>query len=50
MRKMFSKFLEHTTIHSEKKLHLARHTVPSLMEDLGEWAIATHGMYESSQV
>ncbi|KAH8997105.1 hypothetical protein EDB86DRAFT_2803614, partial [Lactarius hatsudake] len=35
MRKMFSKFLEHTSIHSEKKLHLARRTVPSLMEDMG---------------
>jgi len=35
MRKMFNKFLEHTTIRSEKKLHLARRTVPSLMEDMG---------------
>ncbi|KAH8993790.1 hypothetical protein EDB92DRAFT_381818 [Lactarius akahatsu] len=35
MRKMFSKFLEHTSIRSEKKLHLARCTVPSLMEDMG---------------
>ncbi|KAH8995285.1 hypothetical protein EDB86DRAFT_3077787 [Lactarius hatsudake] len=34
MRKMFSKFLEHTSIRSEKKLHLARRTVPSLMEDV----------------
>jgi hypothetical protein len=32
---MFTNFLDYTTIRFEKKLHLACHMVPSLMEDMG---------------
>ena len=35
LRKMYTTFLENTTIKSHKKLHLARHTIPTLMEDMG---------------
>jgi hypothetical protein len=35
LRKMYDKFLDHTTIKSQKKLHLARRTMPAIMEDMG---------------
>jgi hypothetical protein len=35
LQKMFTQFLKHTTITSPKKLHLARRTMPTLMEDMG---------------
>jgi len=33
--KMYEKFLNSTTINTSKKLHLARHTMPTIMEDMG---------------
>jgi hypothetical protein len=35
LRKMYTTFLESTTIKSKKKLHLARRTMPAVMEDMG---------------
>ncbi|KAF8467011.1 hypothetical protein DFH94DRAFT_616994, partial [Russula ochroleuca] len=35
LRKMYGKFLEPTTIKSRKKLHLARRTMPAVMEEMG---------------
>jgi hypothetical protein len=35
LRKMYKKFLEPTTIKSQKKLHLARRTMPTVMEEMG---------------
>jgi hypothetical protein len=35
LRKMYTIMLEPTTITSKKKLHLARRTIPSMMEDMG---------------
>jgi hypothetical protein len=35
LRKMYNKFLDSTTITTTKKLHLARRTIPSMMEDMG---------------
>lgn len=35
LRKMYTTMLEPTTITSKKKLHLARRTMPSVMEDMG---------------
>ena len=33
--KMYKGFLEETSISSRKKAHLARRTVPTLLEDMG---------------
>lgn len=35
LRKMYTKFLESTSIKSKKKLHLARKTIPSHLEEMG---------------
>jgi hypothetical protein len=35
LRKMYNKFLDATTITTTKKLHLARRTIPAMMEDMG---------------
>jgi hypothetical protein len=35
LRKMYTTFLESTTIKSKKKLHLAHCTMPAVMEDMG---------------
>ena len=35
LRKMYTTFLESTTIKLKKKLHLACRTMPALMEDMG---------------
>lgn len=35
LRKMYTAMLEPTTITSKKKLHLARRTMPTMMEDMG---------------
>jgi hypothetical protein len=35
LRKMYTTFLETTTIKSKKKLHLARRTMPTVLEEMG---------------
>ncbi|OBZ66313.1 hypothetical protein A0H81_13774 [Grifola frondosa] len=35
LREMYRKFLQQTTIKAAKKLHLARRSVPTMMEDMG---------------
>jgi hypothetical protein len=35
LRKMYTTFLEATTIKSKKKLHLARRTMPTVLEEMG---------------
>ena len=35
LRKMYTTFLEATTIRSKKKLHLARRTMPAVLEEMG---------------
>jgi hypothetical protein len=35
LRKMYTNFLDSTTITTTKKLHLARCTIPAMMEDMG---------------
>jgi len=35
LRKMYTNMLEPTSITTKKKLHLARRTMPTVMEDMG---------------
>ena len=35
LRKMYTRFLESTSIKSKKKLHLARKTIPTHLEEMG---------------
>ncbi|KZT18869.1 hypothetical protein NEOLEDRAFT_1028508, partial [Neolentinus lepideus HHB14362 ss-1] len=35
LRKMYNIFLKDTNVMSKKKLHLARHAIPGMMEDMG---------------
>lgn len=47
LRKMYTTMLGPTTITSKKKLHLARRTMPSVMEDMG---FVIFGMFFESLV
>ena len=35
LQKMYTTFLEATTIKSKTKLHLAHHTMPTVLEEMG---------------
>ena len=43
--KMYKGFLEQTSISSNKKAHLARRTVPTLLEDMGYVSMPTIGAF-----